>query len=121
MCILFHDYEVFDNRWDIRKVLHDYLISMGFKVSRNTNITYFWKDDIRIYDCEYDSFDTIDACIPYFPKTKVCVRCGKVKINYNINDCKLRLDHIIEDKIKTKEKMDKALSILEGRNERWWI
>ena len=114
MCILFHDYEVFDNRWDIRKALQDYLISLGFNANRNSNITYFWKGDIRIYDCDYDNTDTIDSCIPCSPKTKVCVRCDKIKINYNIDDCKSRLDDIIENIIKDKEKTKKALDILRG-------
>jgi len=116
MCILFHDYEEFNDTNLIKHSLHLYLMSLGFVLNtRNLyNLyNYYHKNDIRIYEWDCDNVDTIESCILCSPKTKVCVKCGKIKINYNIDDCKSRLDDIIHSKIKGKEKTRKALSILE--------
>jgi hypothetical protein len=118
-----HDYHEFNDRTKIHKILTQMLYDLGFTWTGDGKnkktiycMPYFTNGKISIADNRLMDND-IESCIPCFPSTKVCVKCKKIKINYDIENIKSMLQSIIDEKTKEYEKEELATQILNNEKE----
>jgi hypothetical protein len=114
-CLLFHNWECFNDEEKVKSAMIQYLTSHGFyttKRHKDNVITTFTDGKIFIKEWGFYNCDTMEGVMPFTCMTKVCVDCGKIKLTYNMEKCIKRLQEIIVDKTNEYNKRKKAEDIL---------
>lgn len=108
-----HDYETLYNYNEVYNEACSYMYSLGFTPKYdNYKIISFIKDDLEINErAWFDEWNTFSACIPYPCKIKVCLNCGKIVKNHNMDKIKRKLDKVINvcNKENEREKLAQRL------------
>lgn len=112
-----HDYEDYNDKDEIKDIIQEHLETKGFTyipISKE-NWPHFTNDHYRIY-C-YGFFGDegcIDSCYPSSPTTKVCLKCGKIKTNWNIDVVLKNVDHVVQEKEYYLFRHNKGIEIIKN-------
>lgn len=112
-----HDWEKFYDSVKISDILIEDLEKRGFVLKNIKDCIPFHtngKIDIKQWGY-FDDTDNLSGCIPTLATTKVCLKCNKVKRNYDLHNCFRKLDSIITRLTNEYNRREKAKTIL-GRN-----
>jgi len=123
MKLCWHDYETVEGDYKsrIKKYLTDYLKQEGFKEVEGKYFDRWekrYKDSdviIRILEHGFSDYQTVNDCIPYDPNIKVCLKCGKMKMNFDRDKSLKKLQGFIVDRTVQAEREYTAKNILKNK------
>jgi hypothetical protein len=116
----FHDYEVFNERDKLISKLVKYLESRGWiQVKNEYGLKWFNPIDPDIMILNWGMFRdrTLESCIPITVNSYVCIKCGKVKLSYDVAKCLVNLDCLMDRKCNENIRIKTAKRLREKFND----
>lgn len=105
-----HDNEEINDRDLIHNKIDEYLKQKGFRW-HSDNISEFWnKDEIILRSSTWYNNGVYDQ-IPPNPRTKVCLKCGKISKSYDMDSILQDVQSLIDKKEKEKARQNTANSL----------
>lgn len=108
-----HDYETVSDKSLIKDKMNAHLVSKGFEFKFQKKGSDIWvhEDGTVIYDFGFFDDHTLMSCYPSESSSKVCLKCGKVKLNYSMEKCLKNIDYCISELRKANEREKLAKKI----------
>jgi hypothetical protein len=109
----FHDWEVINETNIVKKTLIAHLLEKGYREENYSGWVYYKNDKISIPEFAMHHHLDIEGCMPIRVESKVCLRCKKVVMSYNIAKCLQSLQDVINEKMNQRVRRDTAAEIRE--------
>jgi len=111
-----HDWEVVYDRWYLQDVVEDFLESLKFVRDENSEITKWEREDgVSVWEWKYYRGSLKDV-MPYNPKSKICLRCGKTHKNYSEEKVIAKVHELVLEKEAELARRKKAEEMLGRTN-----